>query len=60
MKFFSYCFILFPIIIKKKLTFCEYNIDCPLPNVCCKGLFFDYCCIPDKLVLAPIPVGGKK
>lgn len=45
-----------PIIVNKPIEFCEYNIDCKLPKICCKGFLANYCCIQDKYVLAPIPI----
>jgi hypothetical protein len=42
-----------------KYKYCEFNIDCPLPQVCCKGIFNNYCCIPEGLTLAPIPIKRK-
>lgn len=27
-----------------KWNLCEYNSDCDLPQVCCPGLFVNYCC----------------
>ena len=27
-----------------KWNLCEYNADCDLPQICCPGLFINYCC----------------
>ena len=27
-----------------KWNLCEYNADCDLPQVCCPGVFINYCC----------------
>jgi hypothetical protein len=45
---------------KASFTICEYNIDCELPQICCKGFFVNYCCVPDGLTLSPIPINKKK
>lgn len=37
-----------------QLQFCEYNIDCTLPKVCCRTPVFNYCCIRNDLRLQPI------
>lgn len=36
------------------LKFCEYNIDCPLPQICCDNGLFKYCCHLKDLTLKPI------
>ena len=39
---------------------CEYHSDCELPEICCNGLFYDYCCHEDagrwKRLPIPVPV----
>ena len=39
-----------------KIQFCEYNIDCLLPKMCCEFPFVKYCCYHKDYTLKPIPV----
>ena len=42
--------------VNTKIKLCEYNIDCELPKICCRSFLIDQCCVPNKLILAPVPV----
>lgn len=59
------CFLVsFPPIVKKSLfSFlaapCEYHSDCMLPEICCDGLLFNYCCFPGAGTMKRLPVPNK-
>jgi hypothetical protein len=52
MKYFQ--FFIIPII--AKLKFCSYNLDCPLPSVCCEKGPIKYCCVDSSRKLVYIPI----
>jgi hypothetical protein len=47
-------FFIIPII--AKLKFCSYNLDCPLPSVCCEKGPIKYCCVDSSRKLVYIPI----
>lgn len=45
---------------RSKIVLCEYNDECILPEVCCQSLFIDRCCVPERLILSPIPLPPRR
>lgn len=53
----KYTFFILPLLTKLKLiSFCTYNIDCPLPAICCEKGPIKYCCIDTSRKLSYIPI----
>lgn len=45
-----------------KLHFCESNVECDLPMICCNGFFYNYCCfggLPVRIPRALFPNSTK-
>jgi len=44
----------FSILLSYPFQGCEYNSDCPLPQICCQLQCFKICCEMKSLTLKPI------